>query len=76
MLRLLVELTRRITKPDYDKKRQEITDKLQLLRIEHEEHAKADHNYQATVAQVLFVARRAKQIFVSSEMNEKRDFGI
>jgi site-specific DNA recombinase len=63
-----------ITKPDYDKKLQEITDKLQLLRIEHEEHAKADHNYQTTVAQVLFVARRAKQIFESSETNEKRDF--
>lgn len=63
-----------ITKPDYDKKLHEITDKLQLLRIEHEEHAKADHNYQTTVAQVLFVARRAKQIFESSETNEKRDF--
>ena len=67
-------LTQRITKPDYDKKLQEITDKLQPLRTEHEEHAKAYHNYQTTMAQVLFVARRAKQIFESSETNEKRDF--
>jgi hypothetical protein len=38
------------------------------------EHRKADYDYQTTVATVLSVARRAKQIFESSEAAEKRAF--
>lgn len=63
-----------ITKEVYDKKHQEYADKLQLLNIEMEEHTKADYEYQTTVATVLSLARRAKQIFESSEVPEKRAF--
>lgn len=63
-----------ITKADYDKKLQEIMDKLQVLSIEMEEHSKADYDYQTTVATVLSVARRARAIFDGSEIHEKRAF--
>ncbi len=63
-----------ITKADYDKKLQEIMDKLQGLGIEMEEHSKADYDYQTTVATVLSVARRARDIFDGSEIHEKRAF--
>jgi hypothetical protein len=61
-----------ITKDTYDKKHQEYADKLQLLNIELDEHTKADYDYQTTVATVFSIARRAKQIFESSEPSEKR----
>ncbi|MDA1060376.1 MAG: hypothetical protein O3B47_01125 [bacterium] len=64
----------RITKDIYDKKHQEYHDKLQLLNIELEEHTKADYDYQTTVATVLSLARRAKEIFESSEVQEKTTF--
>ncbi len=67
-------LDQSITKDLYDKKHQEYHDKLQLLNIEIEEHTKADYNYQTTVASVLSVARRAKEIFEGSEIHEKRLF--
>lgn len=63
-----------ITKDEYDKKRQEYADKEQLLNIEMEEHTKANYDYQTTVATVLNIARRAKEIFESSETFEKRQF--
>ncbi len=64
-----------ITKDTYDKKHQELHDKLQLLNIELEEHTNADYEYQTTVSTVLSVARRAKTIFEnSSEPAEKRAF--
>jgi len=44
------------------------------LNLEIEEHTKADFDYQTTVASVLNVARRAKEIFESSETHEKRAF--
>lgn len=69
-----VHLTGSITKDIYDKKHQEYADKLQLFEIELSEHRKADYDYQTTVASVLSVARRAKQIFESSEPHEKRAF--
>ncbi len=65
-------LEQSITKDTYDKKHQEYADKLQLLNIELEEHTKADYDYQTTVATVFSIARRAKQIFESSEPSEKR----
>jgi hypothetical protein len=51
---------------------QEIIDKKQLLKIELDEHSKADYDYQTTVATVVSLARRAKEIFESSEIDEKR----
>lgn len=63
-----------ITKEIYDKKHQEYHDKLQLLNLELEEHTKADFDYQTTIATVFSVARRAKEIFESSEPRDKRVF--
>lgn len=67
-------LDQSITKDVYDIKHQQYADKLQLLNIELEEHTKADYDYQTTVATVVSIARRAKQIFESSEVAEKRIF--
>lgn len=67
-------LDKSITKPQYDKKMQEYTDKLQTLNIEFQEHTNADCEYQTTVATVFSLARRAKSIFDSSEKHEKRAF--
>lgn len=64
-------LDQSITKEIYDKKHQEYQDQLQLLNIELEEYTKADFNYQTTVSTVLSLARRAKEIFESSEVHEK-----
>lgn len=61
-----------ITKEVHDEKLQELKDKMQLLKIELEEHSKADYDYQTTVVTVLSLARRAKAIFDSSEIAEKR----
>ncbi len=49
-------------------------DRLQTLSLELEEHSRADYDYQTTVATVLSLARRAKDIFDSSENHEKRAF--
>lgn len=68
-------LDQSITKGIYDKKHQEYQDQIQLLEIEMSEHSKADYDYQTTVATVLSVARRAKNIFEnSSEPARKRAF--
>ncbi len=67
-------LDKSITKPDYDKKLQEIMDRIQTLAIEMEEHARADHDYKTTVATVLSVARRSNQIFEGADLQEKRQF--
>lgn len=64
-----------ITKDTYDKKHQELQDKIQELEIEMSEHSKADYEYQNTVATVISVARRAKTIFDnSSDPARKRQF--
>lgn len=63
-----------ITRDVYDKKLQEFHDKLQMLGLEFEEHNKADFDYKTTIGIVFSVARRAKEIFVGSETNEKRAF--
>lgn len=72
LLNLLLDES--ITKEDYDKTMQEINDRIQLLGIELNRHSQADHDYKTTVATVLSVARRAKDIFESSETHEKRQF--
>ncbi|MEW6617360.1 MAG: recombinase family protein [Patescibacteria group bacterium] len=74
LLEVYLDPQQSITKNIYDKKHQEYHDRLQLLNIELEEHTKADYDYQTTVSMVLSVARRAKQIFESSEPEEKRVF--
>jgi hypothetical protein len=51
----------RIIKDVYDKKHEEYHEKIQLLNIELEEHTRADHDYQTTVAVVVSVARRLGQ---------------
>lgn len=73
LLDALIDLS--ITKDIYDKKHQELQDKMQVLEIELSEHRKADSEYQTTVATVISVARRARAIFDgSSEPAEKRAF--
>ena len=63
-----------ITKQDYDKKLQQLNDRIQQLGIELEEHSKADYDYKTTVGTVLSVARRSKEIFDGSELHEKQQF--
>jgi len=68
-------VSKSITKDIYDKKHQEYADKLQLLEIELSEHREADYEYQTTVASLISVARRSKEIFENcSEPTEKRAF--
>ncbi|HEV7702006.1 MAG TPA: hypothetical protein VGO63_00980 [Candidatus Paceibacterota bacterium] len=48
---------------------------METLEIELSEHTKADYDYQTTVAMVISVARRAKEIFEkSSDTAGKRAF--
>lgn len=61
-----------ITKLDYDKKMLEYNDKMQVLEIELSEHTKADFDYKTTISTVFSLSRKAKEIFDSSETNEKR----
>ena len=70
-----VHLMWRITKEIYDRKHQEYADQLQTLEIKLTEHREADYEYQTTVASVISVARRAKDIFENcSEPIQKRAF--
>lgn len=50
----------------------ELEIKHQELQIQLEEYTQADHEYHITVSRVLDLAKRASQIFESSEVNEKR----
>lgn len=43
-----------------------------LLQIKLEEHTKADYDFLTTVSVVFSLARRAREIFDSSEIEEKR----
>lgn len=64
-----------ITKDVYDKKNKEYQDQIETLEIELSEHRKADYDYHTTVAMVVSVARRAKEIFdKSSDTVGKRAF--
>ncbi len=62
----------RITKDEHDKKLQELKDKQYRLYIELDEYTKADHEYHIHVSTVLNLCRRMKDVFESSEPNEKR----
>lgn len=61
-----------ITKLDYDKKMQEYNDKMQLLEIELSEYGNADKEYKIVISTVFSLSKRAKEIFDSSEVHEKR----
>lgn len=63
-----------VTKEVYDAKHLEYGKKIQLKEIELSEHRQADYDYQTTVASVLSVASRAKEIFDGSDAHEKRAF--
>ncbi len=67
-----IRLDLSITKDDYDKKLQELKDAQYRLNLELDEHTKADHEYHIHLSTVLNLSRRVKQIFDSSEVNEKR----
>lgn len=61
-----------ITKDEYDKKLLELKDRQEKLNLELEEYTKADYDFLTTVSTVLSLAQRAKEIFESSEIDEKR----
>lgn len=63
-----------ITKEDYDKKLIEYDTKQSLLTTELATHQKADKEFYITVAMILSLAKRAYDIFKSSEPMEKRAF--
>ena len=64
----------KITQEDYDKKLVEYDTKQTLLNSEMANHQKADKEYYTTVAMILGLAKRAYDIFKSSEPMEKRAF--
>jgi site-specific DNA recombinase len=61
-----------ITQEIYDRKMSELQTRQQELQIQLEEYTQADQEYHITVSRVLDLAKRASQIFESSEVNEKR----
>jgi hypothetical protein len=72
IITLLQEVFRGITKPDYDRKLQELNDTQNRLNIELEEHTKGDHEYHIHVGTVFSLSRRMGSIFKDSEPAEKR----
>jgi site-specific DNA recombinase len=67
-----MRLDESITKDDYDKKLQQLKDQQYKLEVEQSEYTKADHEYHIHVETVLNLSRRIKDIFESSEIQEKR----
>lgn len=61
-----------ITKDKYDKKLKELKEKQYDINIQIEDHIKADENYYITASTVLNLVKRAKELFMSSETDEKR----
>lgn len=61
-----------ITKEDYDKKFKELKEKQQDIVLQIEEHTEADESYYITASTVLNLAKRALEIFESSQITEKR----
>ncbi len=64
----------RITKEDYDKKHKELREKQYDLGMQLDDHTKADESYHIAASTVLSLAKRAVEIFESSEPEEKRVF--
>ena len=63
-----------ITQEDYNKKLIEYDTKQSLITSELATHQKADKEYYITIAMILSLAKRAYEIFKSSEPMEKRVF--
>lgn len=61
-----------ITQDIYDKKHKEIKERQHRITIQMEEYTQADEAYHITANTVFSLANRAKEIFESSEPNEKR----
>ena len=61
-----------ITKDDYDKKLKEWKEKQYDINLRLEDHTRADESYHVTAGTVLNLAKRALEIFESSEVLEKR----
>jgi len=63
---------RRITKDMFDKKLKEYKEKQVELEAKMQNYTKADENYYLTANMVLNLAKKAYEIFQSSEVEEKR----
>ncbi len=63
-----------IAKEDYEIKLYQLKSNQQKLNIEIEIFTKADQDYLLTANTVFSLAKRAKRIFESSEISEKRTF--
>ena len=63
---------RRITQREYDEYLHQFTSRQQELNILLEEHTEADEGYYVAASTVLNLAKRALEIFESSEVHEKR----
>lgn len=70
LLDLLIDA--RITQDIYDKKIQSLQLRSQEISIQLEEHTTADQEYHISVSRVLDLAKRACEIFESSEVKEKQ----
>lgn len=67
-------LRRGITKEDCDKKHKELREKQYDLGMQLDDHTKADESYHIAASTVLSLAKRAAEIFESSEPEEKNVF--
>ncbi|MEY4440389.1 MAG: hypothetical protein RLY49_15 [Candidatus Parcubacteria bacterium] len=56
----------------YNKKHELLRDKQQDLNMQLEDHTNADHSYHIQVTTVLNLSRKIREIFESSEIQEKR----
>lgn len=61
-----------ITRNEYDTKLKALKEKQEDIIIQKEEHNNADENFYLTVSHVLSLAKRAKDLFLRSEIDEKR----
>ena len=69
---LEMRLNSSITQEEYDKKVQSMKEEQMKLQIELEEHTRADYDFLNTVSATFSIAKRAREIFDSSEIDEKR----
>ena len=65
-------LQKRITQEEYDKKMSSLKQEQGILQVELEEHTKADYDFLNTVSATFSIAKRTREIFDSSEIDEKR----
>jgi site-specific DNA recombinase len=70
--RLQARETRRITSDFYNKKFKEYTEKQSKIMSQMSKHDKADKEHYITANTILNLAKRAREVFESSEPQEKR----